>query len=296
MLGLKKQISIISIGTSGRLPLRVPCPVSEQKWRKPLQARNAISTNILHYLILNYLIFTTESKAACLSLFLSTAVNAFLPGCAPDWTAPSVSCKLYETSHLSTWIHRNTHNFPGGDEIDQQFPLTPWFVLRRRSGCFLERKLIRSVACNRMGDSQSLPLTGTFILNSSLLNLNKMSDSVRCSRAVGRSTRTSCRFPGNEPCNKTEKQPITALMPQMPPIRFRAPESERQSTTHSWASLYSTSATCLYMNLCSPMRWSILGNTCSITYLLQPKPENVGLPHNTKHIHRILMLLLNLVY
>lgn len=39
----------------------------------------------------------------------------------------------------------------------------------------------------------------TFILNSSLLYLNRKSDSVRWSNVVGRNTRTKCKFPGNEP-------------------------------------------------------------------------------------------------
>lgn len=41
--------------------------------------------------------------------------------------------------------------------------------------------------------------TGTFILNSSLLNLKRMSERVRCRRVVGLRTRTSWRFPGKEP-------------------------------------------------------------------------------------------------
>lgn len=44
--------------------------------------------------------------------------------------------------------------------------------------------------------------TGTFILNSSLLNLKRMSESVRCRRVVGLRTRTSWRFPGKEPWNE----------------------------------------------------------------------------------------------
>jgi len=39
----------------------------------------------------------------------------------------------------------------------------------------------------------------TFILNSSLLYLNRKSDRVRWSKVVGRNTRTKCKFPGNEP-------------------------------------------------------------------------------------------------
>lgn len=45
--------------------------------------------------------------------------------------------------------------------------------------------------------------TGTFILNSSLLNLKRMSESVRCRRVVGLRTRTSWRFPGKEPWKET---------------------------------------------------------------------------------------------
>lgn len=44
--------------------------------------------------------------------------------------------------------------------------------------------------------------TGTFILNSSLLNLKRMSESVRCRRVVGLRTRTSWRFPGKEPWHR----------------------------------------------------------------------------------------------
>lgn len=49
-------------------------------------------------------------------------------------------------------------------------------------------------------------LTGTFILNSSLLNLNKMSEIVRWKSVVGLSTSTSCRLPGKEPYKKTQIQ------------------------------------------------------------------------------------------
>lgn len=44
-----------------------------------------------------------------------------------------------------------------------------------------------------------ISLTGTFILNSSLLNLKRMSESVRWRSVVGLRTRTSWRFPGKEP-------------------------------------------------------------------------------------------------
>lgn len=58
--------------------------------------------------------------------------------------------------------------------------------------------------------------TGTFILNSSLLNLKRMSESVRCRRVVGLRTRTSWRFAGKEPwhrkgdrvCSKASKSVI----------------------------------------------------------------------------------------
>lgn len=42
-------------------------------------------------------------------------------------------------------------------------------------------------------------LTGTFILNSSLFILKRISDSVRCRSVVGLSTKTSWRFPGKAP-------------------------------------------------------------------------------------------------
>lgn len=49
-------------------------------------------------------------------------------------------------------------------------------------------------------------LTGTFILNSSLLNLKAMSESVLWKKPVGRRTRTSCRLAGKDAC-KTEAGP-----------------------------------------------------------------------------------------
>ncbi len=59
---------------------------------------------------------------------------------------------------------------------------------------------------NHRGKNKSLVRvtvrTGTFILNSSLLNLKRMSESVRCRRVVGLRTRTSWRFPGKEPWNE----------------------------------------------------------------------------------------------
>lgn len=49
-------------------------------------------------------------------------------------------------------------------------------------------------------------LTGTFILNSSLLNLKAMSERVLWKKPVGRRTRTSCRLAGKDAC-KTEEGP-----------------------------------------------------------------------------------------
>lgn len=47
-------------------------------------------------------------------------------------------------------------------------------------------------------------LTGTFILKSSLLNLNARSERVLWKNPVGRRTRTSWRFAGKDACKRTE--------------------------------------------------------------------------------------------
>lgn len=70
----------------------------------------------------------------------------------------------------------------------QEIHYTIWMCSIKKTGYFL------------IAEKHRAALTGTFTLNSSLLNLKTRSERARWNSPVGRSTRMSCRFPGKDPC------------------------------------------------------------------------------------------------